>query len=301
MDYKIVKIGDAQQTSWLSLKPTSGILAYNQSATISISVIVSVEEAQRLHLDPTYLNTLIEVRTSDGQVFPIKINGTYIKSCFGAELTLLNSVYEGFAKVNPKLTDKELISGCPKKLVIPKEIFALTQWIAKYGIKTEKLFVLSGKEEDKQKIRECLALGISIPENVEAYSVADTLIDLLESLRGGVIPASDLTEAVKEYEESGDTNDKICENFLMKLPKERAVLVIYLLSFCKQLLEFADYNNLTVEKLVKLLCACLVKLDTTEWDMAYLQEENSERQVKISQIAIKRRLRFHGIFALLLC
>eukprot|EP00831_Metopus_contortus_P062378 TRINITY_DN54461_c0_g1_i1.p2 TRINITY_DN54461_c0_g1~~TRINITY_DN54461_c0_g1_i1.p2 ORF type:complete len:100 (+),score=19.17 TRINITY_DN54461_c0_g1_i1:81-380(+) len=74
----------------------------------------------------------------------------------------------------------------------------------------------------------------------------------------------------------------------------------YMLAFCKQLLEFSDYNSLTIDTLVKLLCAYLVKIDTTLWDTAYLKEEDNERKVKISQIAIKRKLRFQSIFGMLL-
>lgn len=296
MEYRIYK---KKEINCLNIRPAFGVLMPGQNIQVNFSLLVTYEEAQKLHENPDFLKTEVEVKTSDGQVFNIKIIPIFTKTCFGASLDLLNSVYKGFAELDPKLTSTELISLCPEKLLIPKEIYLLTQWIAKYAIKTEKLFILAGKDEDKIKVREFLANYQEIAPNVDPYSVADTLVELLESMQS-IIPTEMLTDSVKDYEEVGDKNNKLCELFLMKLPNDVSTLVMYLLSFCKQLLEYADYNNLSIETLVKVLANCLIKLDTREWDQAYVLEEDNEKKVKIAQIAVKRKLRFQGMFALLL-
>ena len=55
-----------------------------------------------------------------------------------------------------------------------------------------------------------------------------------------------------------------------------------------------------MEILVKVLSSCLVEWNTEKWDMMYVQEENSEKQIKISQIIVKLRLRYQGLFGLLI-
>ncbi len=302
MEYRVQTKSDPTmpQAGWLTVKPTFGVLLPSQSVAISVQIMVTYEEAQQLHSNPNYLNSSIEIRTSDGKTFDVKVTGLFVKSCFGADLTLLNAVHEGFATIDPKLTSKELIDRCVERLLIPKEVYVLSQWISRNALRIEKLFVLVGKEEDKVGVRECLDNNREISATVDPYAMADTLVELLESTREGVVPTDFITDTVKEYEDSGDDNDKVCELFLMKLPPESAVLVIYLLSFFKHVLEYSDYNNLSVDIVAKLLCACLVKIDTTEWDQAYLLEEDNERKIKIAQIGVKRKLRYQGIFALLL-
>lgn len=295
LEYRVVK----QDLNWLSLRPTIGVILSGQTAKIAVSVLVTNEEARQLHTNPDYLKASVSVKTSGNQEFAINISAIFIKSCFGATLELLNSVHEGFGTIDPKLTSNELISKCTEKLTIPKEIYALTSWLARNGLKTEKLFVLAGNEESKAQVRGFLERSKDIPPDFDAYAVADTLVDLLESMPN-IVPEEIIASIAKEYEGSGDKDENVCSLFLMKLPGDCAVLVTYLLSFCKYLLEYSEYNNLSVEILVKVLSSCLVSYDREKLDLQYVQEEDNERRAKIAQIAVKMKLRFQGLFALLL-
>jgi len=295
INYKI----ERPKVNWITIIQMSGVLSPGESMEVPISILVTAEEAQALHSDPNYLKTNVEIKITDGQIFNIEVIGNYIKSCFGASLELLNSVYEGFSTLDLNLTAKELINKHSRRLVIPKEIFELTRWIMSNGARTEKLFVFAGNDADKRKVRECLDTNKEINKDIDPYSVADTLIELLESIRN-IIPIEIITDTIKEYEQVGDTDNKICDLFLMKLAPDVSTLVVYMVSFYKQLLEYADYNNLSVEVVVRVLASCLVRIDSSTWDQQYEQEESTERKIRIAQIAIKRKLRYQGIFALML-
>ena len=295
LEYRITK----DPFNWLTLRPTLGVIMSGQVAKITISILVTNEEARVLHDDPNYLKASINVKTSGNQDFNANINGIFTKSCFGGTLELLNSVKEGFGALDVKVTSSELIKKCSEKLVVPKEIYKLTKWLSVNGIKTEKLFVLAGNEESKAQVREALELNKELGGEHDAYAVADTLLDLLESMPN-IIPEEIMTSIVKEYESSGDKNRDICSFFLMKLPEDNAILVTYLLSFCKYLLEYSEYNNLSVEILVKVLSSCLVHYDREKLDLQYIQEEDNERRAKIAQIVVKMKLRYQGLFAILL-
>eukprot|EP00826_Nyctotherus_ovalis_P009281 TRINITY_DN12444_c0_g1_i4.p1 TRINITY_DN12444_c0_g1~~TRINITY_DN12444_c0_g1_i4.p1 ORF type:complete len:380 (+),score=80.42 TRINITY_DN12444_c0_g1_i4:410-1549(+) len=261
IEYKITR----PRFGWITAIQMSGVLLPGESVQVSVSILVTTEEAQALHAEPDYLRTSIEVKITGGQTFNVEVTGSYIKSCFGAALELLNSVYEGFATLDPNLTARELISKCPCRLVVPKEIYALTKWLMRNGAKTEKLFVSAGNEAEKAMIRDCLDANKEIPAGADAYSVADTLVELIESIPA-IIPVEIITDTAKEYENSADKNCKVCELFLMKLPSEVTPLVLFMLSFYKQLLEYADSNGLSVEIVVRVLAACLVKMDASGWD-----------------------------------
>eukprot|EP00826_Nyctotherus_ovalis_P009280 TRINITY_DN12444_c0_g1_i3.p1 TRINITY_DN12444_c0_g1~~TRINITY_DN12444_c0_g1_i3.p1 ORF type:complete len:192 (+),score=56.82 TRINITY_DN12444_c0_g1_i3:379-954(+) len=167
------------------------------------------------------------------------------------------------------------------------------------GAKTEKLFVSAGNEAEKAMIRDCLDANKEIPAGADAYSVADTLVELIESIPA-IIPVEIITDTAKEYENSADKNCKVCELFLMKLPSEVTPLVLFMLSFYKQLLEYADSNGLSVEIVVRVLAACLVKMDASGWDQQCALEETEEKKMKMAQIAVKRKLRYQGILAAML-
>jgi hypothetical protein len=63
-----------------------------------------------------------------------------VKSCFGSSLEILCKTLSPIASIEPPIEGK---------LLLAKEIYALTQWILKYGSKKEDIFFMSGKQQQK--------------------------------------------------------------------------------------------------------------------------------------------------------
>ena len=157
----------------------------------------------------------------------------------GASLETLNHRITGFGE------QKERILG---DLLIPKEIYYLTQFLKEEGAKKENLSVLSGEAEEKVNILEFLDNNIPIPSGKCIFSVFEVLIELLGGMRAPLLPIEIVQETVTHFEQFGDVDDDVCQHMIFRLPKPNLHLFVYLLSFFKYLLAFSEYNGLTPER-----------------------------------------------------
>eukprot|EP00727_Mastigamoeba_balamuthi_P006660 m51a1_g2614 putative type ii inositol -trisphosphate 5-phosphatase-like (1072) ;mRNA; r:512229-517451 len=234
---------------WLMVCPTSGILLPGENCQIRITVSIDNKTAPDLNMEQDKLEDILILHLENGKDNYISVSGHYMKSCFGMSLEKL------VVFPLPVRHSKPLAEGSEDRLTIPKELWRIVDWLYRRGMEAPDIFCTSGSS-DMELIRECLDTGDSFcNHDINIHSVAETLIQFLESLSEPVIP-------VEVYAQCLDASQSYtqCRATLAHALKPVHYAVFhYLISFLREMLTCSDKNKLTPERLAVLFSSVLLR------------------------------------------
>lgn len=212
---------------WCWINPPMAVLSPKEKLTLRFTILVDGLVSQKFYLNEKrndkrgfrwssngiILEDIVILHLENGKDFFVSLSATYRPSCFGMPLSLLVYVQ------NPVHSSIPLLSDCynsgtsfseffakEKPLKIPKEIWRLIDYLYHFGLGLDGLFVMPGEENFINTVRHCLDSGTEFPlpssfidsENKSGtggdkhvlfiYSVAETLLRLLDSLPEPVVP-----------------------------------------------------------------------------------------------------------------
>ncbi|DBA00263.1 TPA: hypothetical protein N0F65_007907 [Lagenidium giganteum] len=137
---------------------------------------------------------------------------------------------------------------------VPKELWRMVDDLYKHFLDEKNLFIEAGNKQELVHLREALDTGTAFPPH-SSYSMAELLISWLQSLSQAVVPDGLLATALAH----GNGNvAQTCRALLDALPPVRYNVIIYIVSFLKEVLKRAAGNRLTPEKLAYVFSRCLV-------------------------------------------
>lgn len=254
---------------WLSVTPTFGMIPPKERIEIRITAHVDESVAHGLTSGEESLDDTMILRVENGRDYFLVVSGQYDNSCFGNSLEqlVLNSepvrqvgvphagaVMFSVVSASGPRTEDGSPSRSSNSQKIPKELWRMVNDIYQNFIKEKNLFVEAGDKQQVALLREALDIGNAFP-NHSGYSTAELLLCWLQSLRQSVIPDEVLVNALA----NGNGNlAQTCKMLLDALPPVRFNVLIYLVSFLKEVLKHASSNKLTPEKLAFVFSRCLV-------------------------------------------
>lgn len=219
---------------WLLVTPESGKLSPDE--TIKINFELNFDNpslASKFNYGIEMLSDTLVLRLRGGKHIFITVIGEYRPSCFGLSLNTLTKLedcvstltvddikrmfsndYPFAVKSNSKQANKQLdllinlsidesatnINTNAAKLVIPKELFAMIDYLYRFGAFRSEIFQSSGLESEFIAIRD--ALDNCCPATIKqtsVNSVADAMLLFLQTLPQPVIPYSFYSRVMQSY------------------------------------------------------------------------------------------------------
>uniref|UniRef100_K3W5H2 Rho-GAP domain-containing protein n=1 Tax=Globisporangium ultimum (strain ATCC 200006 / CBS 805.95 / DAOM BR144) TaxID=431595 RepID=K3W5H2_GLOUD len=277
---------------WLSVSPTFGMIPPKEKMEIRITAHVNEAVAHGLTSGTETLDDTMILRVENGRDYFLVISGQYDNSCFGNSLEQLvvnsepvrqvkhllanaagSSMFSvgGSGLSNPILPQSQRAEDPSNAQKIPKELWRMVNDIYQNYMNEKNLFVEAGNKQEVAILREALDTGRAFPAH-SGYSTAELLIGWLQSLRQSVVPNETLTNAVVAG--NGNVAQSCCV-LLDGLPPVRFNVVVYLVSFLKELLKHRNTNKLTPEKLAFVFSRCLVSQCRISQDLNLMQGTSS--------------------------
>jgi len=203
----------------------------------------------------------------NGGDYFIPITANYLKSSFGCNLDYLVR-YPHPIRSGPPVSE-ELTK---LHLRIPKELWRIIDWLYKYSLDQDELFVETGNQDEMALIRECLDKGEELPTRgtISNHSMAETLLRFIESLPDPIIPLKNYREAL-----DSSNNSTNCRNFVNTLPELNRTCFCYIISFLKEVLALRNENKSNPEQLALIFSAVILRSDR-----------------KITETILKRKMNF---------
>ena len=240
--------------SWFNVSPSYGMLMPGEKTTIDFSLMVDNATASALNAGNGSLDDILILRLEKGQDYYISLTGTYARSCFGMTLDELVMYNIPIRKVPLDPSKREELSIASNAgLCVPKELWRIIHSLYQRGLNQPDLFSISGIEKECREIRECLDTGADFG-SFNTHSMTEVLISFLSNLSVPVIPNSLFPNL-----EVDDTNIVAWSRKLLEeLPPIHYNVFIYLISFWREVLLYKDTNKVTVAKLARICCQCMV-------------------------------------------
>tara|TARA_B100000795_G_scaffold180526_1_gene136713 strand:- start:1970 stop:2875 length:906 start_codon:yes stop_codon:yes gene_type:complete len=225
---------------WLSLTPSFSMLLPNESIQVHVEANVGSTVANGLNHSNEILDDILVMRLENGRDYFILISGVHVPSCFGASLE--------------SLIAKEGVSH------VPREIWRLVNalYTQPQSLDTEGLFVESGSKNELINIRQNLDNQNQLSSNTSSHSLAESLLELLDSLADTVVPGT-FYDALSTLGTGSVNVSTWCERFLTQLPTMNHNLFVYLVAFLKELLQHSERNNLNVNLLSTVFSSIFVR------------------------------------------
>ncbi|ETM99496.1 hypothetical protein PPTG_18747 [Phytophthora nicotianae INRA-310] len=270
--------------SWLSVAPMFGMIPPREKMEISITALVDVNVAHGLTSGEETLDDTMILRVENGRDYFLVVSGQYANSCFGSSLEQLVACSEpirqakftaarspaasvfsvwvgGATGVDAKsLMSPQSSTGPPSSTTpsdsqkVPKELWRMVNDIYENYMHEKNLFVEAGSKMEIVQLREALDTGAPFPQH-SGYSTAELLVRWLQALRQSVVLDEALAAAV------ASTNGNMaqgCRALLDGLPPVRYNVVVYLVSFLREVIKHRATNKLSPEKLAFVFGRCLV-------------------------------------------
>jgi len=228
------------------------------AATINVTVTIDNKTAQLLNGGREVVDDILILRLENGRDYYITVKGTYARSCFGMspdELVL----YKDPIRTIP-LDAIERAMHFPNEseispsnaLCIPKELWRIVDAIYEKGLQTPDLFSAPGNPADVSQIREALDTGSPFSSPSSIHSYVDCFTKFLSSLSTPVIP-SNLFPMV---EINSENIQFMSRKFLEVLSPVHYNVLVYIMSFYREVLLYKESNGLTAAKLARICCTC---------------------------------------------
>ena len=225
--------------TWLSLTPPFSMLLPDESIDVTVEANITSAVANGLNSEKEVLDDILVMRLENGRDYFITVSGVHVPSCYGSSIN--------------HLIAHDDVSHVPKELWrIINALYTMPQ-----GLDTEGLFVESGSRADLAHIRQSLD-GQSTIGNVSPHSVAESLLEILDSLADTVVPAR-FFEALGTLGSGNSNVATWCERFLTQLPTVNHNIFIYLVAFLKELLQHSERNTLNVDLLSQIFASAFIR------------------------------------------
>ncbi|XP_072126769.1 inositol polyphosphate 5-phosphatase OCRL isoform X2 [Mobula birostris] len=262
----IPKLNDSHYSKqWLKAEPCEGYLEPNEFVDIALEVYVSKGSVTLLNSAEDKIEDILVLHLDRGKDYFLTIGGNYLPSCFGTSLETLCRMKKPIRDVPvTKLIDLEKsqldlvtmdnIGTDKQSLQIPKEIWLLVDHLFKNAIRQEDLFQTPGMQEELEQIFDCLDTSIPLTIPGGNHSVAEALLIFLEALPEPVI-CYELYQRCLEC----SYDQRSCQNLISQLPRSHRNVFRYLMSFLRELLNYAEDNKLDAKMLATLFASLLLR------------------------------------------
>jgi phosphatidylinositol-bisphosphatase len=229
--------------SWLTLTPPFSMLLPTESVQVTLEANIDSTVANELNFQQDVLDDILIMRLENGRDYFITVSGAHVHSCFGSSI--------------------EHLLAADGSSHVPKEVWRLVDalYTSPESMNAHGLFVESGSREELANIRRGLDghEGVHTGSTVSPQSLAESLLELLDSLADTVVPAS-FYDALSTLVGSGATSVATwSEKFLSQLPTMNHNLFVYLVTFLKELLEHSERNHLNSEILSHVFSSAFVR------------------------------------------
>ncbi|KAF0973424.1 hypothetical protein FDP41_008128 [Naegleria fowleri] len=289
VDYKFRQCMEERYCEdWLTVSNTHRLLIPGESIEIELTCCFNAQSAPPFNLDETSNSTVpfednLIIHVDNGNDYPLKVYGNYLKSCFGNSLSNLvqcfTSVRDPHCKDQIQLEYEDGTVSTLKSLYIPKELFFMCDHIVKYGLREEGLFQVQGTTDQVRACRELLDNGMSLSKhfNGNIHSVCTCLIQFFESLIEPIIPGK-LYRLLMENYPNGD----LCRYLIdSNLSSSHYNVWHYVMNFLREVLMNSDANGLTTDSLAQGFADVLVR------SPKYLPPEVKKKHLKGKIVIIK--------------
>lgn len=183
--------GGPLHPDWVTVGPTSGVLLPGDSVTITITTNITNEFASQLNLGSKTLEEIIIVHTVRGKDTFLPVTGTWTRTCLAYEPTALvrlpGPVRSSSVAKSAQLPPEKASSS-------PRELMRVVNWLMKYGVEHDELFVQTGDPHIVDQIIEALDTGAEFPFDQQDPGVdvvlafGSALLLFLEEMPEPVIP-----------------------------------------------------------------------------------------------------------------
>lgn len=242
----------------MSVTPTYGLLIPGEpAATINVTVTIDNHTAQLLNSGREVLDDILILRLENGRDYYITVKGTYARSCFGMNLDEL-VLYKVPIRTIPldaiekaqHFPDENEVSPA-NALCIPKELWRIVDAIFEMGLRTPDLFAVPGIPSEVAQIREALDTGSSFASSsYSIHSYVECFTSFLTSLLTPVIPSS----LFPSVEINSENIQSMSRKFLEDLPPVHYNVLVYVISFFREVLLNKEENRMTPAKLARICC-----------------------------------------------
>jgi len=239
--------------SWLQVTPTLKDLAPKKKCSVKFTILVNNEAIHNLNSAQEKLEATPMLHLEKGQDYLVFVSGKFLVSSFGRSLTDLVSRLRPVRPPTSLPTNENFL-----QLRVPKELSRMVDHIYSEGLLEDGLFQQSStqsKKEEMEIIRECLDTGENFNDyNLSLHSMAESIIQFLESLSEPIIPFALYSQAL----EASDLSS--CRALVNQLPPVHSDVFQYLITFLRELLAHPE-NKLTAVNLVSIFANAMIRPD----------------------------------------
>lgn len=243
----------------MTISPTYGMLIPGDAtATINVTITIDKKTAQLLNGGREVLDDILILRLENGRDHYITVKGTYARSCFGMSLEEMVLYKDPIRSIPLDVIERashfpnENETSPSSALCIPKELWRVVDAIYEKGMQTPDLFSAPGIPAEVAQIREALDTGAPFSSPYSIHSYVECFTKLLSSLSVPVIP-SNLFPIV---EINSENIQSMSRKFLEVLTPVHYNVLVYAMSFFREILLYKDRNGLTAAKIARICCQC---------------------------------------------
>merc|ERR1719464_2239099 len=224
VDFEFVDEPYRRPTPWLRINPKKGKVKPNQTKTVYLTVHVNETNVRDVMEADNKLEDILIFHVTRGSDTFVTVTGSYLPSCFGNKIENLVHYLKPirFCEQQPS----------NKVLCIPKELWRMVDYIYKHGTKSPNLFQRETARHEIQEIRECLDVGKEFDKRLTVESMANCMLQFLQSTIDPVFPAS-----IAAGLQSRSSLTSFCRNALMSLPLSHYNVFIYIIAFLREILK----------------------------------------------------------------
>jgi phosphatidylinositol-bisphosphatase len=234
--------------------PTYGMLIPGeQPGTVNVTITVDNHTAKLLNSGREVLEDTLVLRLENGRDYYITVKGLFARSCFAMSLDQL-VLYEDPIRTVPldaieraeQFSNENEVSPS-NALCVPKELWRLVDAMYEKGLPTPDLFMKNGIPEEVAKIREALDTGAAFGK-FSIHSYVETFTSFLSSLSSPVIP----TYVFPNTEINAENIQVMTRRLLEELPPIHYNVLVYIISFFREVLLYTEQNHLIAAKLAQI-------------------------------------------------
>ena len=239
VQFKFVPKSNADKVcpKWLTISPQDGVIHPGEACRLTFKVLVDRDNALELNTDDAELEELLVIQVVNGRDVFLSVTGDYCRSCYGNSLDQLVQV------PGPVRSTLAAPTHPAVPLRIPKELWRLVDWIFRFGIRTPRLFVTQADPVAAERVRDLLDTGKEIPPTIDPHAVTDALLAFLDALYEPVVPE----HLYRSFAEA--TSFRQAKTLLSNLPQTHYNVLVYVLSFLREVIHFRSCNGCTSTQL----------------------------------------------------
>jgi phosphatidylinositol-bisphosphatase len=238
----------------MAVTPTYGMLIPGEAAaTINVTITIDNHTAQLLNAGREVLDDILILRLENGRDYYITVKGTYARSCFGMSLDELVLYKDPIRTIPLDAIERAMHypnANPSNALCIPKELWRMVDSIYEKGLQTPDIFSVPGKPAEIAQIREALDTGSPFSSPASIHSYVECFTSFLASLSTPVVP-SNLFPTV---EINSENIQAMSRKFLEDLPPVHYNVLVYVMSFFREVLLYRESNNMAAAKLSRICC-----------------------------------------------